>query len=49
MDGPHVNLKFLEVYSSAFSESLLHLLINIGTSGLHVVHGSRSTGENASK
>lgn len=49
MDGPHVNWKFLEVYSSTFNERLLHSLINTGTYSLDIVYGSLSTGENASK
>ena len=43
-DGPNVNLKFLQIIKDR-REELDHLpLIDIGTCGLHTVHGSFKTG-----
>ena len=42
-DGPNVNLLFLKLYDEKRCFNELSSLINIGTCGLHVVHGSLST------
>jgi hypothetical protein len=47
MDGPNVNLKLLESLSSSHDESDRKLL-NIGTCGLHVLHGAFQNGHSAS-
>ena len=44
MDGPNVNLKFLEVIYLDRNENLFHSLINIGTCSLHSVNGSVKNG-----
>ena len=44
LDGPNVNLKFLQIIKDR-QEELDHLpLTDIGTCGLHTVHGSFKTG-----
>ena len=45
MDGPNINLNFFEVFSHQFKEDKFHSLIDIGSCGLHIVHGSFSRGE----
>ena len=45
MDGPNVNLKFHDEFTSSLTETVLHSLINIGSCSLHIVHGSLKTGE----
>lgn len=44
MDGPNVNLKFYDAIVSERSENEQHQLINIGSCGLHTIHGSFKTG-----
>ena len=39
-DGPNVNLKFLEMYNEKRQFNDLPALLNIGTCGLHTMHGS---------
>ena len=43
-DGPNVNLKFLELVNEGRCTSELPTLLNIGTCGLHTVHGSLKAG-----
>ena len=47
-DGPNVNLCFLQDYDVKRDFNELPSLLNIGTCGLHTVHGSIKTGEKAS-
>ena len=44
-DGPNVNLLFLKNYDGKRSFNEKPSLLNIGTCGLHTVHGSMQTGE----
>ena len=44
MDGPIVNLKFLEKLQKDRLENEQHELINIGSCGLHTIHGAFKTG-----
>ena len=44
MDGPSVNLKFLQDIQADRKEKGLPQLINIGTCGLHSIHGDFKTG-----
>ena len=44
-DGPNVNLLFLKEYDEKRSFNENPSLLNIGTCGLHMVHGSMKTGE----
>ena len=44
MDGPNVNIKFLEEISRIRKADEQHQLINIGSCGLHIIHGSLKTG-----
>ena len=48
MDGPNVNMKFFEEFSQHHKECSFHSLINIGSCGLHIVHGSFSRVETES-
>lgn len=43
-DGPNVNLKFLSFFSEKRDLDELAGLVNIGTCGLHTVHGSLKNG-----
>jgi len=43
-DGPNVNLKFLELVNEGRCTAELPTLLNIGTCGLHTVHGSLKAG-----
>ena len=43
-DGPNVNLKFLRLMDEKRSELDVPPLIDIGTRGLHTIHGSFKTG-----
>ena len=43
-DGPNVNLKFLELYDGKRELDELPCLVDLGTSGLHTVHGSLKNG-----
>ena len=45
MDGPNVNLKFHDEFTSSLTETVLHSLINIGSCNLYIVHDSLKTGE----
>ena len=40
MDGPNVNIKFLEMIKKEREEAKLSKLIDIGSCDLHAVHGS---------
>ena len=44
MDGPKVNLKFLQELQNERSESGLSPLIDIGTCPLHIINGAFQTG-----
>ena len=44
MDGPNVNLKFYEAVVTERNENEQHQLINIGSCGLHKIHGAFKTG-----
>ena len=46
-DGPNVNLLFLKNYNDKRDFNELPPLLNIGTCGLHTVHGSMKAGEKA--
>ena len=48
MDDPNVNMKFFEEFSQHNKERSFHSLINIGSCGLRIVHGSFSQGETKS-
>ena len=43
MDGPSVNLKFYNEIVQDRQENMVHLLIDIGSCSLHIVHGSFKT------
>ena len=43
-DGPNVNLSFLKKYDEKRSFEDLPPLLNIGTCGLHTIHGSLKNG-----
>ena len=49
MDGPNVNWKFLELYNNELREGHQKTLLNLGSCGLHVLHGSLQTGHSAAK
>ena len=40
MDGPNVNLKFYDCVVKQREENEQHTLVNIGTCGLHTIHGA---------
>ena len=44
MDGPSVNWKFYDELVKQRQEMELHQLINIGSCGLHIIHGAFKTG-----
>ena len=44
IDGPNVNLKFLDAIAKNRDANEQHKLIFIGTCGLHVIHGAFKTG-----
>ena len=44
VDGPIVNLNFLEKLQKDRLENQQHELINIGSCGLHAIHGAFKTG-----
>ena len=44
MDGPNVNLKFYQKFVQKRKDENYHSLIDIGSCGLHVIHGSLGTG-----
>ena len=43
-DGPNAKLAFLKKYASMWEEKELDSLRDLGTCGLHVIHGSMKTG-----
>ena len=43
MDGPAVNIKFLNEFKVKREENAFHSIIDIGTCSLHTVHGSVKT------
>ena len=47
MDGPSVNWKFFNSVTKKREEDELPALINIGSCGLHVIHGAFKTGVEA--
>ena len=49
MDGPSVNWKFLEKLTNERKDKDLHQLIDIGSCGLHIIHGAFKTGAEASE
>ena len=49
MDGPSVNHKFLEKVSKEGKGEEQHQLINIGSCGLHTIHGAFKTGAKNTK
>ena len=49
MDGPNVNMKFFEKFSQHQKKRSFYSLINIGSCGFHIVHGSFSRGERKSR
>ena len=44
MDRPNVNLKFYRKFVQKRKDENFHLLIDIGSCGLHVIHKSLGTG-----
>ena len=48
-DGPNVNRAFLKKYASVREGKELNPLVDLGTCGLHVVHGSMKAGAKASE
>ena len=44
MDGLNVNVKFYREFVQKRKDENFHLLIDIGTFGLHIIHGSLGTG-----
>lgn len=44
MDGPNVNWKFLRLFKQSQSETTRTEMIEIGSCGLHIIHGSFQTG-----
>ena len=43
MDGPSINIKFLNEFKLKQEENAFHSIIDIGTCSLHTVHGSVKT------
>ena len=48
-DEPNINLAFLKKYASVLEAKELDPLMDLGTCGLHVVHGSMKAGAKASE
>jgi hypothetical protein len=49
MDGPSVNWKFIDLLSTARREDLIMTeLVDLGSCGLHIIHGGFQTGHRAS-
>ena len=48
MDRPNINWKFLELLTESRVEAEIPSLINIGSCGIHVMHGAFKTGTKAS-
>lgn len=49
MDGPSVNWKFFNMIQEETKEEFKHSLLNVGSCGLHTVHGAFKTGAEKSK
>ena len=49
MDGPRVNWKLLKLYEDREKDADLPKILNIGSCGLHVVHGAFCTGWQATE
>ena len=49
MDGPNINWKFLELLPELRAEAEIPSLINIGSCGIHVMHGAFKTSAKASR
>lgn len=49
MDGPNVNHKFHRLYDDTATREYHHSLLNIGSCGLHVIHGAFKDGAEASE
>ena len=50
MDGPNINWKFLEIaIEERKNEAMFPELLNIGSCGLHVLHGAYEMGECATE
>ena len=47
IDGPSVNWKFYKAVTKDRAKDELHQLINIGSCGLHVIHGAFKSGAEA--
>ena len=47
MDGPHVNFKFLGEFKKERNENELTELVDIGSCGLHIIHGAFKPGSEA--
>lgn len=45
MDGPSVNWKFLKLYSETIARDSGARSIDIGSCGLHIVHGAYKDGD----
>lgn len=48
MDGPSVNWKFHRMFQTKISSTYDHFLLNVGSCGLHIVHGAFKDGASAS-
>jgi len=48
MDGPNVNWKFFEKFQGELKREFNVMLLNVGSCGLHVVHGAFKYGSKAS-
>ena len=49
MDGPSVNWKFLEKLTNERKDKDFHQLIDIGSCGLHIIHGAFKNGAETSE
>ena len=49
MDGPSVNWRFQELYNYDLKEIYQKTLLNLGSCGLHVLHGSFQTGHSVAE
>jgi len=48
MDGPAVNLKVFNIFKGELERDFGHLLIDIGSCGLHTLHNAFQSGESKS-
>ena len=48
-DGPNVNLLFVKLYEEKICLNELSALLDIGTCGIHTIHGSLKNAEKASE